>query len=141
MGPVEYLVVEFAGNQFKGELVPALAELINNDTIRVLDLVFIKKDAEGDVAWFDFDELDAAQSLDLDQIDADVVDLLNEEDIAIEAELLDANSSAAVVVFENVWATRLRDAVVNANGRIVDNARVPAAIVEEAMAAAGIDAE
>ena len=141
MGPVEYMMVEFPGNQFKGELAPALAELIDSDTIRILDLVFIKKDAEGEVAWFDFDELDAVQSLELDQIDADVVDLLNEEDIAIEAELLDTNSSAAMVVFENVWAARLRDAVANANGRIVDNARIPAAIVEDAMAAAGIEAE
>ena len=53
-----------------------------------------------------------------------------------EAELLQPNSSAAVLVYENVWATKLRDAVVNAGGRLVDHARVPAAAVEEALKAA-----
>ena len=141
MGPVEYLVVEFPGNQFKGELVPALAELTENGTIRIIDLVFIKKDAEGDVSWFEFDALDDSVELGLDDLDGEVDDLLNEEDIAIAAEMLEPNSSAAMLVFENVWATRLRDAVVNANGRLVDNARIPAAIVNAALAASGIEAE
>ena len=91
--------------------------------------MFIKKDAEGDVSWFEFDALDDSVELGLDDLDGEVDDLLNEEDIAIAAEKLELNSSAAMLVFENVWATRLRDAVVNANGRLVDNARIPAAIV------------
>ena len=53
MGPVEYLIVEFPGNQFKGEIVPALGELTDNGTIRIIDLIFIKKDADGDVSWFE----------------------------------------------------------------------------------------
>lgn len=141
MGPVEYLVVEFPGNQFKGELVPALAELTDNGTIRIIDLVFIKKDAEGDISWFEFEALDDSVGADFDDLDGEVDDLLNEEDIAIAAEMLEPNSSAAMLVFENVWATRLRDAVVNANGRLVDNARIPAAIVNAALAASGIEAE
>ena len=75
-----------------------------------------------------------------DDLDGEIDDLLNEEDIMLAAEMLEPNSSAAVLVFENVWATRLRDAIVNANGRLVDNARIPAAIVNAALEAAGIEA-
>jgi hypothetical protein len=141
MGPVEYLVVEFPGNQFSGEIVPALTELIENNTIRIIDLIYIRKGADGVVSWFEFDDDDVDKNPVFNELDGEVDDLLNEEDILIAAEMLESNSSAAMIVFENVWATRLRDAVVNANGRLVDNARIPAAVVEAAMAAAGIEAE
>ena len=45
IGPIEYIIVGFPGNQFTGQIAPALADLIDNDTIRILDLVFISKDA------------------------------------------------------------------------------------------------
>ena len=58
IGPIEYIIVGFPGNQFTGEIAPALADLIDNDTIRILDLVFISKDADGDVTAFEYDELE-----------------------------------------------------------------------------------
>ena len=139
MGPVEYLVVEFPGNQFKGEIVPALVELTDSGTIRIIDLLFVKKDAEGDVSWFELDSLAPGEAAAFDDLDGEIGDLLNEEDIMIAAEMLEPNSSAAMMVFENVWATRLRNAIVNANGRLVDNARIPAPVVQAALEAAGIE--
>jgi hypothetical protein len=136
MGPVDYLLVEFPGNDFKGEIVPALAELTHNGTIRIIDLLFIPKDAEGEITWQELTDLPGANAAAFDDLDGEVNDLLNEDDIVREAELLQPHSSAAVLVYENVWATKLRDAVVNAGGRLVDHARVPAAVVEEAMKAA-----
>ncbi len=141
MGPVEYLVVEFPGNQFSGEIVPALAELIENETISIIDLLFVKKNADGEVAWFEFDALDGAEDAGFGDLDAEIDDLLNEEDVLTVAEMLEPNSSAALLVFENIWATRLRDAIVNANGRLVDNARIPAEIVDAAVAAVSIEAQ
>jgi len=138
MGPVEYLVVEFPGNKFKGEIVPALAELTENGTIRIIDLLFIKKDADGSVTSVELSDLADDEAAAFDDLDGEVDDLLNAEDILILAEAVQPNSSAAVMVFENVWATKLRDAIVNANGRLVDNARIPAAVVDAAMAAAGV---
>ena len=135
MGPVEYLVIEFPGNQFKGEIVPALAELTENGTIRILDLLFIKKDEEGNVLSFELSALVPEEAAPFEDLDGDISDLLNDEDILMAADMLDPNSSAALLVFENVWATRLRDAIMNANGRLVDNGRIPAAIVEAAMLA------
>jgi hypothetical protein len=137
IGPIEYLVVAFPGNKFKGEIVPALAELVENEIIRILDLVFIIKDEEGNVSAVELAELDpdheAAGMSDIAQIDQG---LLNEEDIQIAADALDNNSSAGLLVFENVWATRLAEAVRNADGQLVANERIPHDVVQAAMAAA-----
>ena len=140
MGPVEYLVVEFPGNQFKGEIVPALVDLTTNGIIRIIDLIFIRKDEEGTVSWQELSDLPGGEAAAFDDLDGEVIDLLNEEDIVKTAEALNPNSSAALLVYEHVWATRMRDAVVNAVGRRVDNGRIPADVGDAAMAAAQSDA-
>ncbi|HRX03674.1 MAG TPA: DUF6325 family protein [Anaerolineae bacterium] len=141
MGPVEYLVVEFSGNKFNGDIVPALTELTENGTIHIIDLVFIKKDADGGVTSFELSDLSDDESLGFDDLDGEIDDLLNEEDIRLVAAQLQPNSSAAALVFENVWATRLRNAIVDSHGRVVDNARIPNAVVLAAMEASGIPVE
>ena len=135
MGPVEYLVVEFPGNKFTGEIVPALKELTDNGTIRVIDLVFVRRDEDGSATWIELSDLPIEDAAPFDDLDGEFGGLLNEEDILMMADLIQPNSSAAVLVFENVWATRLRDAIVGAGGRLVDNARIPAAVVDAALAA------
>ncbi len=135
MGPVEYLVVEFPGNKFKGEIVPALKELTDNGTIRVIDLIFVRRDEDGSATWIELSDLPIEDAAPYDDLDGEFGGLLNEEDILMMADLIQPNSSAAVMVFENVWATRLRDAIVGAGGRLVDNARIPAALVDAAIAA------
>jgi len=136
MGPVEYLVVEFPGNQFNGDVVPALKELTHNGTIHIIDLIFVKKGGDGNVTSFELSNLSAAEAAAFNDLDVEIDDLLNEEDILIAAEKLQPNSSGALLVFEHTWATRLRDAVVNSGGRLVENERIPAAVVDAAMAAA-----
>jgi hypothetical protein len=135
MGPVEYLVVEFPGNKFKGEIVPALQELTDNGTIRILDLVFVRKEADGSLNMVELSDLPPDQAAAFDDLEGDVYDLWNEADVALLADNLQPDSSAGLLVFENLWSTRLRDAIVNANGRLVDNARIPAAVLEAAMKA------
>jgi hypothetical protein len=140
VGPIEYLVVAFPGNKFKGEIIPALAELVESNTIRILDLVFILKDEEGNVAAIELADLDpedeAAAMSDISEVDSG---LLNEDDIAVAAEALDLNSSAGLLVFENVWATRFAEAVRNADGQLVANERIPYDVVQAALAYAAAD--
>jgi Family of unknown function (DUF6325) len=137
IGPIEYLVVAFPGNKFKGEIIPALAELVESGTIRILDLVFIMKDEEGNVAAIELSDLDpedeAAAMSDISDIDKG---LLNEEGIQLAADALEDNSSAGLLVFENVWAAKFAEAVRNADGQLVANERIPYDIVQAAMAAA-----
>jgi uncharacterized membrane protein len=131
LGPVEVLVVKFPGNQFTGEITPALAELVESDTIHVIDLVFIHKDENGEVTKFELADLTTEEAGTYEELVEDV-GLLNEDDIEELAGMLDNNSSAAMMLFENVWATRFRDAVLEAKGEVVANFRIPHALVEAA---------
>jgi uncharacterized membrane protein len=133
IGPIEYIVVKFPGNKFKGEIVPALAELVENGTIKIIDLVFIYKDADGNVASVELEDLSGDEEAGLGAIAA-TGGLLNDEDIQIAAESLEPNSSGGMLLFENVWATRFAEAVRNADGELVANARIPHDIVEAALA-------
>ena len=141
MGPVEYLVVAFPGNKFNGDIVPALAELTDNGTIRIIDLVFIRKDADGNVAAAELEDLPADVAAAFDSLDGELGDLLNEEDIALAAEGLDPDSSAGLLVYENLWATRFRDAIVDSGGQLVDRGHIPPAAIEAALEAALAEGE
>ena len=131
LGPVEMLLVKFPGNQFTGEIVPALQELVDNNTVRILDLLFLKKDADGSLTIIEVDEVDEDEVYDaFDPLVPEVNGFLSESDAITLAESLEANSSAALLLFENVWATRFRDAIVNANGQVLLSERIPHRVIE-----------
>lgn len=129
IGPVEYVLIGFPGNRFKGEIAPALADLVESGTIRIIDLVFVKKDADGTITTFEYDALDDTVSF--SELPGEAGGLLGEDDIARAGDLLDPNSSAALIVWEDAWATPFAVAVRNAGGVIVAGERIPHEIVEE----------
>jgi Family of unknown function (DUF6325) len=133
IGPVEYLIVAFPGNQFKGEIVPALAELVEAGTIRIIDLAFVMKDADGAVVAAEVGDLDSEVFKAFDALSPEGLGLLNEEDLAAAGEELEPNSSAALLVWEDVWATKLRDAILNAGGEVLDLERLPYEVVQAAV--------
>ena len=133
IGPVEYLIVAFPGNQFKGEIVPALADLVEAGTIRIIDLAFVMKDADGAVVTAELGDLDSEVFKAFDALSPETMGLLNEEDLAAAGEELDPNSSAALLVWEDTWATTLRDAILNAGGEVLDLERVPYQVVNAAI--------
>jgi hypothetical protein len=133
MGPVEYIVIEFPGNQFRGEILPALKELVANGTVRIIDLVVIRKNADGSVQWLETTQLSGEEALVFGGFGFELGDLLNEEDIQLAAESLAPNSSAGLLVWEDTWATRFADAVRNAHGRVVANERIPRDVVQDAL--------
>jgi hypothetical protein len=134
IGPVEYMVIAFPGNQFKGEIAPALRELVDNGTIRIIDLAFVGKDADGNVLGFELEDAGSEVGAAFASIKHERNGLLNEDDVRDVGEALDLNSSAALLVWEDVWATRVRDAIVDAGGQLVTIQRVPYEIVEAAVA-------
>ncbi|MGE0539936.1 MAG: DUF6325 family protein [Dehalococcoidia bacterium] len=138
IGPVELLVVKFPGNQFKGEIIPELTALVESGTIRVLDIVIVTKDGEGNVAMVEVQDLDLDDTV-FDPAIADLTELLTEEDVAHFGAMLEPNSSEAVMLFENTWATRLATALRNANAEVVLNERIPRSVIEELVASAVAD--
>ena len=133
IGPVEYMIVAFPGSRFKGEIIPALQELVDAGTIRIIDLAFVMKDADGAVVTAEMADLDSDVFKAFDALSPETLGLLSEEDLAAAGEELDPNSSAALLVWEDVWATKVRDAIRNAGGELLDLERIPGEVVEAAV--------
>jgi hypothetical protein len=129
IGPVDYLIVAFPGNEFRGEIVPALSELLEAGTIRIIDLAFVGKNEDGDVVAFELTELDPDVQAAFDRAGVEVNGLLNEDDIADVGAALEPNSSAAILVWENTWAAKTAQAIRDAGGQLVEFVRVPHDIV------------
>lgn len=134
IGPVEYIIIAFPGNQFRGEIAPALERLIDNGTVRIIDLVFVQKDAAGEMSTYEFDQLDDLAPF--ASLHGEVSGLINQEDIEYAAAGLDVNSSAALIVWEDAWATELATAIRGAGGIVLEGARIPPDLVETALAGA-----
>ena len=133
IGPVEYLILGFPGNKFTGQIVPELAKLIDGGLVRIIDLTFIMKDSAGGVEVVEYDAIEELAAF--AGLDAEVGGILTEEDIAYAAQSLEPNSSAALLIWEDTWAGPFAAAVRNANGVILEGARVPREIIEQAMGA------
>jgi hypothetical protein len=135
MGPLEYLVVAFPGSRFKGDIIPALKRVVDNGTIRVIDLVFVRKDASGNVTEVELEDLDLQEEADgFSSVVGEISGLFAEDDIFQVAESLDNGSSAALLLVEHLWATEFRDAVVAAGGVLVASERIPKETVDRALA-------
>ena len=130
IGPVEILVIGFPGNKFTGEVAPALGDLVESGLIRVIDLVFVTKDASGDVVGIELSDVDEGTGAAFGQHVGEPSGLLSDEDIADLGEDLPDNSSAAILLFEHVWATKFRDAVVDAGGELIASIRIPKEVVD-----------
>ncbi|HEU4544406.1 MAG TPA: DUF6325 family protein [Jiangellaceae bacterium] len=130
VGPVDVVMLRFPGNQFKGEIAPALRDLVVRGLVRVIDLLFVYKAADGTVGSIELaglgPELEPA-FVDLDgQLGGGMLDA---EDVDEVAAGLEPNNSVAVLVVENTWAIPFVKAVRNAGGEVADQARIPADVV------------
>ncbi len=134
LGPVEYMVIEFPGNQFKGEIIPALREVVDAGIIRIIDLVFVRKDEQGSVSVMELADLqkDAADAF--APLAREASTLFAEEDVEKVSEVMEDDSSVALLLFEHVWATKFRDAVLAADGRLIAGERIPKERVDAALA-------
>ncbi|HJX08766.1 MAG TPA: DUF6325 family protein [Actinomycetota bacterium] len=134
IGPVEYMIVAFPGNEFKGEILPELARLQDTKTIRIIDLAIVVKDENGKAEALEVTDLDSEFGKALSTLlGNESGGLLNTDDLMAAADELENNSSAALLVWEDVWATNLRDAIVNAGGELWDLERVPREVVQAAV--------
>lgn len=134
LGPVDFALVAFPGSRFKGEIVPALKELVDNGTIRILDLVFVEKDADGSVVALELSELGDEEAGAFDDLEGEGSELLSDGDLELAAESLEPGSSALLVVWENTWASRLVHALRDADFRLLAHERIPAEAVAAAVA-------
>jgi len=134
-GPMELLMIRFPGNQFTGEIVPAMTELVENGTVHIVDLLFVTKDEGGAVKVYEITDLAPNLQGQFAPLSSDITPLLNDDDAHDLAASLENNSSAGIMLFENTWAARFAQAVRNARGEVLLNERIPHAVIEEVVAA------
>lgn len=133
LGPVDYLVVEFPGSNFNGEIMPELVDLVNRGIVRVLDLVLIKKDDDGSFEAFEFADIEDGALGELRELERELADLLSEEDVASVADALEPGSTAGLLVYENLWAAPFASAVRRSGGQLIANGRIPVQALLAAM--------
>ena len=123
-GPIDYLVIEFPGNRMTGEGWPLLVDLVDRGIIRILDLVFIRKDEDGSVVALSIQDL-GAEGIDLAIFEGASSGLLADEDLADAASTIEPGCSAGVLVYENTWAAPFAAAMRRSGGQLVAYGRIP----------------
>ena len=135
LGPVDWLVVEFPGTDYgKGMVAPHLQDLVDRGLVRVLDLLFLKKDESGALEAAEISDLDTSELGELRQAETDLAMVLSEQDVMDLADTIEPGNSAAVLVWENLWAAPFGSAVRHAGGRLIASGRIPTQAVLAAIA-------
>jgi hypothetical protein len=125
IGPISYLIVEFPGSKMTGEGLPILVDLVDRGLIRILDLLFVKRDEDGTLTTAELTDLDGDGELDLMIFEGAASGLLDESDLADAAEVVEPGSSAAILLFENRWATPFTQALRRGGAELVAAGYVP----------------
>jgi uncharacterized membrane protein len=139
IGPIDYLLIEWEGRQPNGEVAPVVLDLVERGLIRVLDLVFIAKDEEGNVAGLELADL-GQEVTELAVFQGASSGLLGDDDVAQAGEVLEPGTAAALLVFENSWAAPFVSAVRRSGGELVASGRIPAEDILAALDAAEANA-
>ena len=125
MGPIDYIVVEFPGSRMTGEGLPLLVDLVDRGIIRILDLLFIRKELDGTISGLTIADLDSDGQLDLAVFEGVSSGLLDDDDVNDAGSVLEPGSSAGILIYENVWAGPFAAALRRGGGQLVASGRIP----------------
>ena len=133
-GPIDFIALKFKGNKFKGEGLKALNDLMKKKIVRVIDLVIIVKDKEGKLTVKEIQEPDPEFIAIFDPTKVKATHgMIKKDDIDLIGKELENNSTAALMLFENLWAVKFKEAILEAKGEQVMFARIPHEFVLEAL--------
>lgn len=133
MGPIDYIVVEFPGNRMTGEGFPLLVDLVDRGVIRILDLMFVRKEEDGSVVGMEIADLTGDGALDLAVFEGASSGLLGEDDIEEAGSALELGNSAGILVYENLWAAPFATALRRGGAQMVASGRIPVPAVLAAL--------
>ena len=131
IGPLELVVLGFEGNNFKGEIASAVEEAVSSGAIRVIDLVFARKDADGSVTALEVEEADQSYAGHFRDLAVDLRDILTEDEALTVAETLPPNTAALVVLIEHTWSIGIARAVERAGGRLLASQRISPRLIDK----------
>jgi hypothetical protein len=129
--PLEYALVVFPGNQFSGEIVPALLDLAERDIIRFVDIVFVQKDEDGSIRTVELNDLDTESYQLFVPLGKQIESLFTEDDLTWAADQMPENCSAALFLWENLWMDNIRNAISNSGGVLAQRGQIPDDVIEQ----------
>ena len=125
LGPISYLIVEFPGNKLSGEGFAELLDLVDRGLVRILDLLFVSRDCNGNTAVLELADIDADGDFDLAIFEGVSSGLLDTDDITDAGQAIAAGASAAILLYENRWATRFVQALRRSDAQLVAAGYIP----------------
>jgi hypothetical protein len=131
IGPISYLIVEFPGNKMTGEGLPALIDLVDRGLIRILDLQFVTRDADGTISGIELS--DFGGEVDLTMFEGVSSGLMDQSDFDDASAAIEPGSSAAILIFENRWAANFVQTLRNSDAQLVAAGYIPLATIAESL--------
>ena len=125
VGPIDYLVVEFPGSRMTGKGFPLLVDLVERGIIRILDLIFVKREADGSIVGLTIADLDRDGALDFAVFEGVSSGLLTRDDLDDAASVIQPGSSAGILIYENVWAGPFAAALMEGGAQLIASGRIP----------------
>jgi len=131
-GPVDFVAVQFKSGQLNEELITDLLELVESGVVRIIDAVVVLKDEDGEVTALEVEDLDPATAAMLSSLADGLTGMVSIEDIVVIAELLENDSRVVMILFENLWSVKLREAALRSGGQLLMHMRLPDEAVQQA---------
>ena len=132
-GALDFLALEFDTDKLKGEILPELLDLIEKKIVRVIDLIIIEKGEDGTYEALEVEQLAPDLLAVFDPLDFEISGLIQVEDIEMIAADMDPNTTAGLLLVENLWAIKFGEAVLRAEGRVLMHERIPFEVVNETL--------
>ena len=132
-GPIDFLALEFKTDQLTGEGMAELIELVEKEIVRVIDLVIVLKDEDGEYQVLEIEELDPETLAIFDPLDVEISGIIQMEDIELIAAEMENNTTAALLLYENLWAIKFGEAVTRSSGHMLMFDRIPFEVINETM--------
>jgi uncharacterized protein DUF6325 len=133
VGPIDYLVVEFPGSRLTGKGFPILVDLVDQGIIRIIDLLFVKKEMDGSIVGMAIADLDHDGQLDLAVFEGSSSGLLGEEELKEAGGVIEPGNSAGILIYENLWAIPFANALRESGGQLVASGRIPGQAIMDAL--------
>ena len=130
-GAIDFIAIGFKDSNFNSEIAANLLELVEQGIVRIIDLVVVVKDPNGEVSALEVEQIDAATLAVFEPLQDGITGMATQQDIELVGQMLENDSRAAIVMFENLWAVRLKDAILRGGGRLLMHERIPDEVVLE----------
>jgi hypothetical protein len=130
-GPIDFIALEFEGTKPKFEVLARLQDLVDQGILRIIDLVVILKDKNGELTVREMQQHEGTDLSIFDPADIKAVGMMTLNDIEFVGKELANDTQAAVLLIENLWAVKFKEAIIEADGRLLMQERIPHEVVLE----------